>query len=157
MRGKGPRKEDPFILTGQSLPAKTLVLTFDDGPHPRYTATILGILEKYKVKSIFFEVGQNVAVPPKASRTDAGVGSLKRTSAAANTEKIIRAGHLLANHSLTHAFLPKLSMERLDQEIDNSKVIIESVSGTPIQLFRPPYGAFNERVRAARPRSCSRT
>jgi peptidoglycan/xylan/chitin deacetylase (PgdA/CDA1 family)/TolA-binding protein len=148
-RGKGPRKEDPFVLTGQSLPAKTVVLTFDDGPHPRHTAAILATLEKYKVKSIFFQVGQNVALPPKASSKDAGVGSLKRTSAAVHTEKIIQGGHLLANHSLTHAFLPKLSEERLGQEIDNSRVIIESVSGEPIRLFRPPYGAFNERVRTA--------
>lgn len=148
-RGKGPRKEDAFMLTGQSLPDKTLVLTFDDGPHPRHTAAILAILEKYKVKSIFFEVGQNVAVPPKASATDAGVPPLKRTSAAVNTEKIIQSGHLVANHSLTHAFLPKLSEERLGQEIDNSRVIIESVSGEPIRLFRPPYGAFNEKVRTA--------
>jgi len=146
MRGKGPRKEHPFMLTGQSLPAKTLVLTFDDGPHPRHTAAILATLEKYKVKSIFFEVGQNIAVPPKLSSTDGGVGTLKRTSAAGSTEKIIQSGHVLANHSLTHAFLPKLSEERLRQEIDNSKLIIESVSGTPIRLFRPPYGAFNARV-----------
>lgn len=149
MRGKKPRKEDPFVLTGQSLPDKTLVLTFDDGPHPRFTSSILATLEKYKVKAIFFEVGQNVAVPPKTFSTDAGVEPLKRTSASANTEKIIQAGHVLANHSLTHAFLPKLNEARLGQEIDNSKVIIESVAGTPIQLFRPPYGAFNERVRTA--------
>ncbi|MDY7227631.1 polysaccharide deacetylase family protein [Hyalangium rubrum] len=148
MRGKGPRKEHAFMLTGQSLPDKTLVLTFDDGPHPRHTAAILGILEKYKVKSIFFEVGQNVAVPAKSKGTDAGT-TLKRTSASASTEKIIQGGHLLANHSLTHAFLPKLSEERLTQEIDNSKLIIEQVSGTPVQLFRPPYGAFNARVQTA--------
>ncbi|MBN1205980.1 MAG: polysaccharide deacetylase family protein [Myxococcaceae bacterium] len=147
MRGKGPRKEHPFMLTGQSLPAKTLVLTFDDGPHPRHTAAILATLEKYKVKSIFFEVGQNVAVSPKGAAPDAG--TLKRTSAASSTEKIIQSGHMLANHSLTHAFLPKLSAERLGQEIDNSKLIIEAVSGAPIQLFRPPYGAFNERVQTA--------
>jgi peptidoglycan/xylan/chitin deacetylase (PgdA/CDA1 family)/uncharacterized caspase-like protein len=147
VRGKAPRKEHPFVLTGQSLPAKTLVLTFDDGPHPRHTPAILATLEKYKVKSIFFEVGQNVAVTPKGAATDAG--TLKRTSAATSTEKIIQSGHLLANHSLTHAFLPKLSEERLSQEIDNSKLIIEAVSGAPIRLFRPPYGAFNERVQTA--------
>jgi peptidoglycan/xylan/chitin deacetylase (PgdA/CDA1 family)/uncharacterized caspase-like protein len=148
-RGKGPRKEHPFMLTGQSLPAKTLVLTFDDGPHKRHTPAILATLEKFKVKSIFFEVGQNVAVPPKASATDAGTGTLKLTSAASSTEKIIQSGHLLANHSLTHAFLPKLSEERLGQEIDNSKLIIETVSGQSIRLFRPPYGAFNDRVQTA--------
>jgi peptidoglycan/xylan/chitin deacetylase (PgdA/CDA1 family)/uncharacterized caspase-like protein/predicted negative regulator of RcsB-dependent stress response len=150
MRGKEPSREQGFVLTGHSLPKKTLVLTFDDGPHPRHTAKILETLEKYKVKSIFFEVGQNVAVPARNKGADAGTSTaFKKTSAASNTEKIIQSGHLLANHSLTHAFLPKLSEERLSQEIDNSKLIIETVSGTPVQLFRPPYGAFNERVRTA--------
>jgi peptidoglycan/xylan/chitin deacetylase (PgdA/CDA1 family)/tetratricopeptide (TPR) repeat protein len=150
MRGSESRKEQGFVLTGQSLPKKTLVLTFDDGPHPRHTARILDTLDKYKVKSIFFEVGQNVAVPAKNKGTDAGTSpAFKKTSAASNTEKIIQSGHLLANHSLTHAFLPKLTEDRLSQEIDNSKLIIETVSGTPVQLFRPPYGAFNEKVRTA--------
>jgi peptidoglycan/xylan/chitin deacetylase (PgdA/CDA1 family)/tetratricopeptide (TPR) repeat protein len=148
MRGKGPRKEDPFIITGTSLPPKTLVLTFDDGPHPRHTASILATLEKHGVKSIFFEVGQNVAVPGKAV-PDAGTPKLKRTSSAVYAERILQGGHLLANHSLTHAFLPKLSDEKLNQEIDESKRIIEEVTSSRINLFRPPYGAHNAKVQAA--------
>jgi peptidoglycan/xylan/chitin deacetylase (PgdA/CDA1 family)/uncharacterized caspase-like protein len=147
MRGKGPRKEDPTIITGNSLPPKTLVLTFDDGPHPRHTPAILATLEKFGVKSIFFEVGQNVAVPAKGS-ADGGT-PLKRTEAAEYSERILQGGHLLANHSLTHAFLPKLSDERLTREIDESKRIIEEVTNSRITLFRPPYGARNEKVHAA--------
>lgn len=147
MRGKGPRKEDPTIITGNTLPPKTLVLTFDDGPHPRHTPSILATLEKFGVKSIFFEVGQNVAVPAKGS-SDGGT-PLKRTEAAAYSERILQGGHLLANHSLTHAFLPKLSDERLSREIDESKRIIEEVTNSRISLFRPPYGARNEKVHAA--------
>ncbi|WP_164018875.1 polysaccharide deacetylase family protein [Pyxidicoccus trucidator] len=146
MRGKGPRKEDPNIITGNTLPPKTLVLTFDDGPHPKHTASILATLEKFGVKSIFFEVGQNVAVRTK----NAGdAGTLTRTEASAYSERILQAGHMLANHSLTHAFLPKLSDERLTREIDESKRIIEEVTNSQIALFRPPYGARNEKVHAA--------
>ncbi|MFP2925320.1 polysaccharide deacetylase family protein, partial [Pyxidicoccus sp. 3LG] len=147
LRGKGPRKkEDPTIITGNSLPPKTLVLTFDDGPHPRHTASVLATLEKFGVKSIFFEVGQNVAVPTKGA-TDAG--TLTRTSAAEYSERILQGGHLLANHSLTHAFLPKLSDARLTQELDESKRILEEVTQSRVTLFRPPYGARNEKVHAA--------
>jgi peptidoglycan/xylan/chitin deacetylase (PgdA/CDA1 family)/tetratricopeptide (TPR) repeat protein len=146
MRGKGPRKEDPAIITGNSLPPKTLVLTFDDGPHPKFTPSILATLEKYGVKSIFFEVGQNVAVRGKGA---GDAGTLNRTEASAYSERILQAGHLLANHSLTHAFLPKLSDARLETEIDESKRIIEEVTNSHIALFRPPYGARNEKVAAA--------
>lgn len=147
LRGKGPRKDDPGIITGNTLPPKTLVLTFDDGPHPKFTPNILATLEKFGVKSIFFEVGQNVAVRGKAG-VDAGT-ELHRTEASAYSERILQSGHLLANHSLTHAFLPKLSDARLETEIDESKRIIEEVTHTPIALFRPPYGARNEKVAAA--------
>ncbi|QSQ23363.1 polysaccharide deacetylase family protein [Pyxidicoccus parkwayensis] len=147
LRGKGPRKEDPGIITGNSLPPKTLVLTFDDGPHPKFTPNILATLEKYGVKSIFFEVGQNVAVRGKDAG-DAGA-PLKRTEASAYSERILQSGHLLANHSLTHAFLPKLSDARLETEIDESRRIIEEVTQSHISLFRPPYGARNEKVAAA--------
>ncbi|MCP3141461.1 polysaccharide deacetylase family protein [Pyxidicoccus xibeiensis] len=147
LRGKGPRKkEDPTIITGNSLPPKTLVLTFDDGPHPRHTASVLATLEKFGVKSIFFEVGHNVAVPAKDA---ADAGTLSRTSAAEYSERILQGGHLLANHSLTHAFLPKLSDARLTQELDESKRILEEVTNSRVTLFRPPYGARNEKVHAA--------
>jgi hypothetical protein len=45
---------------GTKLPPKTLVLSFDDGPHPRYTDRIVEILKKYQVKSVFFQLGTNL-------------------------------------------------------------------------------------------------
>ena len=39
---------------------KRIALTFDDGPHPRYTPKILEILSEYNVKATFFIIGQNV-------------------------------------------------------------------------------------------------
>lgn len=149
MRGGGkapaptpaPRKEEG-ILTGTSLPPKTVVLTFDDGPHARRTAAVLATLEKFKARAVFFEVGSNVATVGKD-------GALKPSAAAAQSKKILEAGHFLANHTLSHVFLPKLSDEKLATEIDESQRILESVTGSKVTLFRPPYGAHNEKVRAA--------
>src|SRR5260370_5735453 len=52
MRG-GPSKE----VWGTEFPAKTVALTFDDGPHIRYTEQVLAVLRKYGLKACFFEVG----------------------------------------------------------------------------------------------------
>ena len=51
-----PEKKVPkeTEIHGTELPPKTLVLTFDDGPHPLHTERILEILKKYNVKAIFF-------------------------------------------------------------------------------------------------------
>ena len=40
-------------------PTKKIALTFDDGPHPRYTERILEILERYDIKATFFVVGKD--------------------------------------------------------------------------------------------------
>ncbi|XXF77334.1 polysaccharide deacetylase family protein [Myxococcaceae bacterium GXIMD 01537] len=143
--GKAPApapRKDEGVLTGASLPPKTLVLTFDDGPHGRRTAAILATLEQFKVKATFFAVGSNVGTVGKDN-------ALKPTPASAQSKKILEAGHVLANHTLTHSFLPKLSDEKLASEIDESRRILETVTGGQVTLFRPPYGAFNEKVRTA--------
>ncbi len=141
-KAPAPKKEDGSTLTGTSLPPKTLVLTFDDGPHPRRTAAILATLEKFKAKALFFQVGSNVATPGKD-------GALKPSAGAAQSKKILEAGHVLANHTLTHVFLPKLADDALATQIDESDRILETVTGGKVNLFRPPYGAHNEKVRAA--------
>lgn len=61
--------------------SKKIALTFDDGPHPRYTERIIKILEKYNVKATFFVIGVNIKNYP---------GTLK---------KISEAGHEIGNHS----------------------------------------------------------
>ena len=37
-----------------------IALTFDDGPHPRYTKQILDILKKEGIKATFFVIGENI-------------------------------------------------------------------------------------------------
>ncbi len=124
------------------LPPKTVLLTFDDGPHPRYTAEILRILDYYKVKAIFFQLGQNLG----ALRD----GRAEATRNISVVEAILRAGHAIANHTYTHPFLPKLSDAQVDDEIDTTQALLLAVA--PVHgrapLFRPPYGARNPLVLA---------
>src|SRR5215813_8492764 len=56
----GATKKNRLEVFGTELPPKTLVLTFDDGPHPRYTDQILAILKKYGIQAVFFQVGKNL-------------------------------------------------------------------------------------------------
>src|SRR5262249_45595637 len=56
----GPAAKSKLELFGTELPPKTVALTFDDGPHPRYTDQVLAVLKKYGLQAVFFEVGKNL-------------------------------------------------------------------------------------------------
>lgn len=90
---EGTRGGNPNEFFGNDFPAKTVALTFDDGPHPRYTEQVLALLRKYGLRASFFEIGVNLAAPH-------GIELSK---------KVLEAGHMVANHSYSHPVLTKLS------------------------------------------------
>ena len=126
-----PWKDNDDEIVGRLLPEKTVVLTFDDGPHKKHTDQILKILDSYKIKGVFFQIGRNVKGVKDGSR------------------KVLDAGHVLANHSYDHAFLPKLTAARLDKQFDDTNAGLRGVLNAEPILFRPPYGARNSNVMKA--------
>ncbi len=132
---KGKGEEDGEVF-GTGLPPKTIVLTFDDGPHRQYTNDIAAILKQYGVPAIFFEVGSNLgALGPD--------GKPKLTNLAAVSRALIAGGYAVANHSMTHAQLSKRSGEALKAEILGTDEILKTVDPHRSPLFRFPYGARN--------------
>lgn len=138
MRGKAKKVKDESVgeVFGVSLPPKTLVLTFDDGPHGTYTKEIAAILKQYNAPAIFFEVGSNLG-------TIDATGKLKLSPRAEVSRQLLDAGYVIANHSLTHAQLSKKSGEALKNEILNTDELLKAVDPRRSQLFRFPYGARN--------------
>src|SRR4030095_12653739 len=136
---RGARHDTKTEIYGYDLPAKSIVLTFDDGPHPRYTDEILAILKKYNAKAFFFDVGKNLG--GVNAQNDAKLSPNSNVS-----KRVLEAGHLLANHSYSHPDLTKLSPAERSVEIGNTSLLLEKVAGTKSTLFRPPYGAKNAAV-----------
>ena len=126
--------------TDGDLPNKTVLLTFDDGPHPQFTAEILRILDHYRVKAIFFQVGQNLGVKRE------GRADVSRNIAV--VAAILRAGHAIANHTYTHPFLSRLDLVQVADEIDTTQGLLAAAAPERgrAPLFRPPYGARNSLV-----------
>lgn len=128
-----PRDEDAEVF-GYGFPPKSLLLTFDDGPHRTHSGEIAAILGQYGVPAVFFQVGSNLGT------VDAkGVATL---AASAEVSRQLRtAGYVLGNHSLTHAQLSKRTGEALTGEILTSDRLLKSVDPSRSPLFRFPYGA----------------
>jgi peptidoglycan/xylan/chitin deacetylase (PgdA/CDA1 family)/uncharacterized caspase-like protein len=137
---RGARHDSKNEIYGYDLPAKSIVLTFDDGPHPRYTDEILAALKKYNARALFFDVGKNLG-------TVSSQNEVKLSTNSNVSKRVLEAGHLLANHSYSHPDLTKLSPADQSREISNTLLLLEKVIGAKPTLFRPPYGAKNAAVR----------
>ena len=136
VRVEPPVAKEGNELYGNGLPAKTVVLTFDDGPHRQYTDEIVAILKQYDAPAVFFEVGRNLGSVDKDGKV-----SLAPTSAV--SKKLKAAGFDLANHSYTHAQLSKQTGDALKAEILNTDALLKAVDVDRSPLFRFPYGARN--------------
>jgi len=124
-------------IFGNRLPPKTIVLTFDDGPHKQYTEEIAAILKQYDAPAVFFNVGQNLG-----SINAEGIAKL--SAVARISQKLHDAGFVIGNHSFTHAQLSKLSGDLLHTEIFNTDTLLKAMDENRSPLFRFPYGAHNQ-------------
>lgn len=105
---------------------RTVALTFDDGPDTVYTPAILDTLAKLGVKATFFLNGNKI---PGREWV---------------VKRIINEGHIIGNHSYTHANLRKLNVEQIQAEITRTEARIASLTGLLPALVRPPYGEMSE-------------
>ncbi len=106
----------PSLVWRVKPAAKTVYLTFDDGPHPKITNWVLNQLNNYNAKATFFCVGENVVKFPDAF------------------DEIIKSGNAVGNHTFNHLNGWKTENEIYFNNISKCKNIVHS------DLFRPPYG-----------------
>ncbi len=59
-------------------------------------------------------------------------------------KKIRYFGNEIGTHSATHSYMSKLSESEIEAELATSSQAIESVTGEKVNLFRPPYGDYND-------------
>jgi peptidoglycan/xylan/chitin deacetylase (PgdA/CDA1 family) len=134
---------------GTSLPAKTLALTFDDGPGPR-TIELSMYLKSVNIKAAFFMNGGRFHAPPAPL---VNLNNIPLTpNGAAILAQLLADGHLVANHTTTHRDLTDPGMngvpdaQRVLELSDTDAVITNFVSPANHLLFRAPYGAYNVTV-----------
>jgi peptidoglycan/xylan/chitin deacetylase (PgdA/CDA1 family) len=99
-----------------------LALTFDDGPNPACTPHLIDILARFNVKATFFMVGRFAAQEPQLTR------------------HIAEAGHLVGNHSWSHANLALSTAAHIREELMRTKDTLEQITSKPLRYFRPPFG-----------------
>lgn len=61
-------------------------------------------------------------------------------------KKIDSAGHEIGTHSSTHSYMSKQNAEEIRLELKTSSEAIKKVTGKPVELFRPPYGDYDDEL-----------
>ncbi|MCL2830328.1 MAG: polysaccharide deacetylase family protein [Betaproteobacteria bacterium] len=129
-------KDSEREIFGRDLPPKTVVLSFDDGPHKVWTDEIVAILKRYDVPGVFFEVGRNIG-------TVSADGKVTLGAMAGISRQLMTDGYAVGNHSLTHAQLSRTSGDALREQVMGADTLLRHVGDQRAPLFRFPYGARN--------------
>jgi cellulose synthase/poly-beta-1,6-N-acetylglucosamine synthase-like glycosyltransferase/peptidoglycan/xylan/chitin deacetylase (PgdA/CDA1 family)/spore germination protein YaaH len=110
-----------YIVSRYGAHPGLIALTFDDGPHPKYTKEILDILKEKHAPATFFVIGQNMQNWP---------GLVKRE---------IAEGHVVGSHTFTHPNIAAIPTWLVDGELNTTQRLFEVVTGRSMRFFRPPY------------------
>jgi peptidoglycan/xylan/chitin deacetylase (PgdA/CDA1 family) len=109
--------------------ARGVALTFDDGPHPRWTPVVLDLLGERGLKATFFVVGHKVDTHPDVVRA------------------ILERGHAVELHSHGHdRFFALRGEARVRDDLARGIASLERVTGRRPHLFRPPIGHTNPTI-----------
>ncbi|WP_233562889.1 bifunctional polysaccharide deacetylase/glycosyltransferase family 2 protein [Micromonospora musae] len=122
--GAGPvlRLDRPEPVS-RAMPDRTIALTFDDGPDPRWTPQVLDVLRRHHAHATFFVVGARVNEHPELVR------------------RILAEGHEIGSHTFTHADLAAAPAWRRELELSLTRKAIASATGQQVTLLRPPFSS----------------
>jgi peptidoglycan/xylan/chitin deacetylase (PgdA/CDA1 family) len=101
-----------------------VAITFDDGPHPHGTVSVLETLREHGAKATFFLVGEQVERRP------------------ALAAEIVAAGHRVELHCYRHRNQLRLTSRMLIEDAERGRAVIEEATGQAIADYRPPDGVF---------------
>jgi peptidoglycan/xylan/chitin deacetylase (PgdA/CDA1 family) len=109
-------------FTGLARGTKQLALTYDDGPNDPHTLRLLEVLAKHNVRATFFLIGRYVRQRPELAR------------------EVVKAGHVVGNHTFTHPLLTLKSVAEVRQELCECRSALQDAVAEHSNLFRSPFG-----------------
>jgi peptidoglycan/xylan/chitin deacetylase (PgdA/CDA1 family) len=102
-----------------------VLLTFDDGPHPRTTPAVLDRLKAYGARAVFFVVGNRIHRAPKM------------------LNRIIGEGHFLGNHTYAHPADRRMRYREYLNDLARCQEEVFQLTGSRPRFHRPPMGELS--------------
>jgi cellulose synthase/poly-beta-1,6-N-acetylglucosamine synthase-like glycosyltransferase/peptidoglycan/xylan/chitin deacetylase (PgdA/CDA1 family) len=110
-------------VVAHRMPARTIALTFDDGPDPNWTPQVLQVLGKHRVPATFFVIGSQVSRHPGLVRD------------------LVRRGNEVGIHTFTHPRMDELATWRRRLEYAQTQAAIAYAARVRTSLVRLPYSS----------------
>jgi peptidoglycan/xylan/chitin deacetylase (PgdA/CDA1 family) len=121
----------PVAVWAGGTTERAVALTFDDGPSSYYTPQVMALLKKYQAHGTFFVMGHKVEQTPWL------------------VQALLKNGNEVGNHSFSHPRFTKTGQVSREQELERTAVDLDLLGcPQPQRLFRPPYSAFDDRLKA---------
>ena len=136
------RDFDKFMRGEQALPARPIVLTFDDGYEDNYTIAF-PLLRQYGYRAVIFVVTD---AQHRTNFWDRGEVSASLLHSR-QLQDFSRQGFEIGSHTVTHARLTTISAPAAQKELEESKESLEQLLGSEILSFAYPYGALDAGVK----------
>lgn len=122
---------EPILVQRGAADKPWVALTLDAGAGSEPVAAMLQTLRERNVKLTFFLTGKWIRENPDLTR------------------QIVADGHEIANHTLNHPDLTRVGDDTIRKELAATEQVLREVAGdgaTTRPFFRPPYGAYDQRV-----------
>lgn len=120
---------------GYKLPAKPVVISFDDG-YPSHEEVARPVLAQHKWPGVLFLELNNVDNPETGFKTSM-------------VKKLLASGWEIGSHTISHPDLTTVDASQLKTEVTDSRAQISKKFGVPIDFFCYPAGKYNDAVVAA--------
>jgi peptidoglycan/xylan/chitin deacetylase (PgdA/CDA1 family) len=122
---------EPVTVWAGTPNEKAVALTFDDGPSSMYTPQIITLLKLYQAQGTFFVLGHKVEQTPWL------------------VQALLKGGNEVGNHSYSHPRMTKEDQISRERELERTAVDLDLLGCPQSQrLFRPPYSAYDDRLKA---------
>jgi peptidoglycan/xylan/chitin deacetylase (PgdA/CDA1 family) len=118
-----------YLTTGTPIPAKSVMLTFDDSEEEHHTIAAAE-MKKYGFKGVFFLMTVTMGRP----------GYLNKEQIKALSDE----GHIIGSHTWDHHNVKKYQGKDWETQIEKPTKQIQSITGKPVKYFAYPFGLWNE-------------
>jgi len=124
-----PDQLDDYLLKGTGLPAKPIMITFDDS---RMEQCTIGMeeLKKYGFRGVFFIMTVALNKPGYMTNTE--------------VKELAAEGNVVGSHTWDHSNVKNYTAGDWIKQVDKPSSQLETITGKPVKYFAYPFGLWNK-------------